>query len=437
VVSQKGRAEAKTVGGSKTSEDKVPGEEDAADLQAGAAKVDITPPTGFPLWGHPGRRDAPCVGIRDPLFAKALVLAVGSNRIAIVGLDLGRAPTRGSTAAIRLRVKAATGINHIFLVASHTHCGPYLEMDNWPSPETSYVRQLEQKVADVIIEADNAARPARLGIASGEVDLNRNRQSKRAKKVRDRELLVLRVESMDGKLIAHAVNFAAHPALLGPKVMEFSADYPGAMAEVVEQETGALCLFLQGAAGDMSPSLHSDSSPGHKQFGRALGREVLELVQTIKCTELPSPTLRAQEESFQFECRLKLSDPAVSAKLTRQLFAEPIAFLEREYRDGVRPHLTTALLDGRIGFVGVSGEFFCGHALSLRKRAKLPHLFFFGYCNDHHMYFPTIEATAEGGYGTQLPISAASPGAGEKIMDQALTHLSQMQRQAAETPREE
>ena len=53
------------------------------------------------------------------------------------------------------------------------------------------------------------------------------------------------MESADGKPIAHAVNFAAHPALLGPQVMEFSADYPGAMAELVEQETGALCLFLR------------------------------------------------------------------------------------------------------------------------------------------------------------------------------------------------
>ena len=95
--------------------------------------------------------------------------------------------------------------------------------------------------------------------------------------------------------------------------------------------------------------------------------------------------------------------------------------------------LTTALLDGTIGFVGVSGEFFCGHALSLRKRAQLPHLFFFGYCNDHHLYFPTIEAAAEGGYGTQLPVSIVPPGAGEKMMDQALVHLSQMQRKVAES----
>src|SRR5207237_2260081 len=66
--------------------------------------------------------------------------------------------------------------------------------------------------------------------------------------------------------------------------------------------------------------------------------------------------------------------------------------------------MTTVLLDGRLGFVGVSGEFFCGHALQLKRRARLEHLFFLGYCNDYQQYFPTIEAAAEGGYGADAPV---------------------------------
>ena len=72
----------------------------ADDLQAGAAKVDITPPTGFAMWGYAARHDAPSVGVLDPLQARALVLAVGGERMAVVSLDLGRAPTRHSTAAL-------------------------------------------------------------------------------------------------------------------------------------------------------------------------------------------------------------------------------------------------------------------------------------------------------------------------------------------------
>src|SRR5229473_299720 len=92
----------------------------AADFQAGAAKVDITPSTGYAMWGYAARHDAPSDGVLDPLHARALVLAVGDEKIAIVSLDLGRAPTRDSTAAIREKIKKAAGIEHLFLCASHT-----------------------------------------------------------------------------------------------------------------------------------------------------------------------------------------------------------------------------------------------------------------------------------------------------------------------------
>ncbi len=72
---------------------------------------------------------------------------------------------------------------------------------------------------------------------------------------------------------------------------------------------------------------------------------------------------------------------------------------------------------------GFSGEMFCGHALSLRKRARLDHLMVCGYCNDYQQYFPTIEAMSEKGYGAQPPVAMSEPGAGERMTDQALVHL--------------
>ena len=76
-----------------------------------------------------------------------------------------------------------------------------------------------------------------------------------------------------------------------------------------------------------------------------------------------------------------------------------------------------APLDGTVGFVGVSGELFCEHALTLRRRARLRHLVMMGYCNDYQQYFPTIQASAEGGYGTVPPMAVAEVGAGERMMD--------------------
>ncbi|MGH7221818.1 MAG: neutral/alkaline non-lysosomal ceramidase N-terminal domain-containing protein [Gemmataceae bacterium] len=408
----------------------------ADDLQAGAASVDITPPTGYAMWGYAARKNQPSLGVRDPLRARALVLAAGDKRIALVSLDLGRAPTRASMAAIRRRVKPA-GIEHLFLVASHTHHGPVLELDNWPSEKKPYVRQLEQKLAEVILSAAKAVKPARLGIASKQTKLNRNRHSKRDDAPVDRELLVLRVEDRDGKVIAHAVNFAAHPTLRDIRERKFSADYPGVFAAVVEKETKAPCLFLQGAAGDLSAKV--PGGRGADKFGPELAREVLALVKGIRCTARRAGgvnplLLEVREEDFTFKPRLNLSNPLVRLTLNQAFFPELIAFYEREYREGVRPHLTVALLDGRIGFVGISGEFFCGHALSLKRRARLEHVFFLGYCNDYQQYFPTIEAASEGGYGTVPPVSSAEIGAGERVMDRALIHLYQMRGQVRNHP---
>jgi hypothetical protein len=396
----------------------------ADELHAGAAKVEITPPVGGPLWGYAARHDAPSVGVLDPLYARAVVLAAGKTRIAIVSLDLGRAPTRESTAAIRKRVKAAAGIDHLFLVASHTHHGPVLELERWPDARAPYVRALEQKITGIIVEAAKNLRPARFGVAAREVGWNRNRDSRRPDGPVDRELIVMRVEDRAGKPIAHVVNFAAHPTMHDARLLKLSADYPGALAGLVEKETGGPCLFLQGAAGDLSTNRGQAKTP--EDFGKAVGREALKLAGTIRCEIGAEASLQAREHDFKLAKRIDLSDALVRTALNVAFFKELVDFYEREYRDGVRPHLTTAVVAGKIGLVGVSGEFFCGHSLSLKKRARLEHLLFLGYCNDYQQYFPTIEAVAEGGYGTEPPVSPAAIGSGERIIDQALIDLFQM-----------
>jgi hypothetical protein len=397
----------------------------AVPLEAGAARVDITPPVGHPLWGYAARHDEPSTAIHDPLLARAVVIAAGTTRMAIVSLDLGRAPTRGCVDAIRKRVRESAGVEHLFLVASHTHHGPVLELDSWPKGEKPYTRQLEEKLAGVISEAAQRLAPARLGFSSTSVLLNRNRHSKRAdREPRDREFIVVRIENAERKPIAHLVNFAAHPVLTDSKSHAISADYPGPMARLVEKELGGLCLFLQGAAGDLSPNPGGPASVDG--FGEELGRLVVMLSKKTRCETAEVSELKVRERDFTFGKRVDLGNRLVRAAYSLAFFPELIDFYEREYRDGIRPHMTTALLDGHIGFVGVSGEFFCEHANHLRRRAGLQALLFLGYCNDYHQYFPTIEAAAQGGYGADAMVSPVEIGAGERMMDQALIDLLQL-----------
>jgi hypothetical protein len=69
----------------------------------------------------------------------------------------------------------------------------------------------------------------------------------------DDTVLVARVTDERGRLMATVVNYACHPTTLAWDNTLISPDYVGALREVVEQVTGAPCLFLQGASGDLGP----------------------------------------------------------------------------------------------------------------------------------------------------------------------------------------
>ncbi len=84
--------------------------------------------------------------------------------------------------------------------------------------------------------------------------------------------------------------------------------------------------------------------------------------------------------------------------------------------------------------VGVSGEFFCNHALRLKERARMKKLLFFGFCNGYDQYFPTIEAAAEGGYGTDIMEAPIAIGAGEQMMNTALIWIYEMQQPQGVAP---
>ena len=270
----------------------------AEPLKAGAARIDITPPIGFPMWGYAARKDAPSKGVRDPLSARAVVLTVGDSKVAFVSLDLGRAPTRQSMTNIRKQLKDATQIESIFLVASHTHHGPVLELDDWPTKEKPYVRSLEEKIVKVITDANKNLQPARLGITACEAPFNRNRHSRRPNPPIDKEMIIVRLDDAQGKPIAHLVNFAAHPTMLPHALHEFSHDFPGFLAKHVEKEMGGQCLFLQGAEGDLSAS--SPGGPaGPEGFGTAVGKFVVEKSRGLKC-DLDDPK-KLQDARTRFQ----------------------------------------------------------------------------------------------------------------------------------------
>ena len=398
---------------------------------AGTARREITPREPVPMWGYGDRRDALSEGVLDPLYADALVLSDGKEKLAIVGLDLGRSPGEPSLERIRARLLQA-GIRWSILGGSHTHHGPVLELTDAEGKGRGrfdaalrYYRQLEDSIVDAVLEAGSKLEPVRL--ASGALPLpgwNANRHTKLDPKPVDPLLAVLRIDRETGAPLAILVNWAAHPTTLPPSTLKFSADYAGALKEIIRKETGAAAIFLQGAAGDLRTERRGMDTFA---YGEALGREAVRLARSLSPAAPQQPLeIRAREERFTFRPRIDLNNPLVAAAYEKAFFPELVRNYQDEYTGGVRPRLMAVLLGADTGMVAASGEFFSSHAVRLRERARLQTLFFFGYSNGYHQYFPTIEACAEGGYGADPPVAPAAAGAGEELMNRALLWLYQL-----------
>lgn len=406
----------------------------AQQFRVGFAKQEITPTKPTPMWGYGARHAALSVGVRDPLYAKAVVIDVGSEKLAIVGLDLGRSPREDMLIRIREAIKTQSGVGLILISGSHTHHGPVIELLDEPGKgkgvfddAIAYSIELEAKIIQAINAAAAEARPAKIGWGAKSVAMNRNRHSKIEPKPVDTELGVLRFDDPDGRPIAVVVNYAAHPTMLDAADLRFSAEWPGQMMNAVEQQLSTNCVFMQGASGDLSVQT-TDETRGIELFGNAMASHVVEVVAAIEPKVPERSRLVGTEDVFEFPTRMPFANPLTQVMFSTAFFPElaGASMTEDLLRNRIRPRLTTVLINGELALVGGSGEFFCQHGLRLKERFRTGETFFFGYCNGHHMYFPTIEGAAEGGYGADSTVSWVSLGAGEEMMNQALINLYTM-----------
>ncbi len=405
----------------------------AAEFRVGFAKKDITPTKSMPMWGYGARHDAMSQGVRDPLFAKAVVIDVGEEKLALVGLDLGRSPRPAIMTRIRDAVKEGSGVTFVMVSGSHTHHGPVIELQDEEGKgkgkfddAVAYRAELERNLIAVINEAAGNVEDAQIGWGSAEVLMNRNRQTKIEPKATDPELSVIRFDDLEGKPIALMVNYAAHPTMLPGADLRFSAEWPGQMMYAVEEGLDTNVGFLQGAAGDMSCK-PTEETKGIELFGKAIGEEVLKIARDIETRVPETPSIQGMDEDFEFDTRLPVDNANVETLLAMAFFPEfAKAAFDEMAGDKIRPHLTTILVNKELALVGGSGEFFCNHANRLKERSRDVKTIFIGYCNGHHMYFPTIEAASEGGYGADPTVSWVPVGAGEQIMDKALINIYTM-----------
>jgi neutral ceramidase len=417
----------------------------AAEFRAASAKADITPQESFDLWGY-ADRSGPSRGTHDPLFGKVLLLDDGTHRLALVTLDLGRTFGVESMDVVRRRVRGSAGVEQVFFFASHTHSGPFINDTYPPGKRPAWEERALDRIAAAIEQAAARLQPAVLGVGEGDVLIGHNRRfvrpdgtvkmlwrnaTKTPTHPVDSRVGILRVDGGDGRTLAVLVNYACHPVVFGPDNLKYSADYPSAMAGVVEPAfgDGTVCLFLQGAAGDINPyvdktPLAEDAEKLMQETGRELGREALRVARSIVPKPPDKPELQFALDLRHFQHRY---DPqALLAQLRGQVKPEVIERYKGYLTAPLDCPVTTLLINRQIALVGMPGEPFVEFGLAFRDRSPAAFSFFAGYANGYHGYFPTIRAAVEGGYGAEGLVSRAEVGAGETMLDTALIRVHTM-----------
>jgi neutral ceramidase len=424
-------------------------------MRAGVARVDITPPPGVQMWGYFDRL-TPAQGTIDPLYARVLVLEVGSERIAFVDLDLGRTFGPKSLEELKEAARRSSGIDGMVVDAIHTHAGPVI-MDDYPSGTPAWEKSALSKIEQAIQQAHEQAVPVRLGTGHGVAFIGYNRRRvnpdgtvtmlwNNSAQVPtapvDPTVAVLRIDTMDGTPLAVLVNYACHPVTFGSDDLNYSADFPGVMCKVVEKAMGGkpLCFFLQGAPGDIN--VYDAGTPvkdgavlRRDWAGNQLGTVAARVAQHIQTEADPQPSLQFAEDYLPIHLRW---DPekfrqAILKEISPQAFkiyAPPIQSV-------MHLPVTTVLIDRQIAMMGIPGEPFVQYQMSWRARCPVESCFFLGYTNGYYGYLPTIQAATLPGYGAANATTWVEVGAGDRMVDHALVRVYEMLGRLQNTPRED
>ena len=463
-------------------------------LRAGIARTDITPPIGIAHGGWGAQTHQRAAGVDLPFWATALALSDGDETVILIDLDQSYL-WEPEVYDVQQAVAALTGlaVSHIRLSYTHTHSGPVngAGLSAWFTEGVDMVRQYEQslphKLAGVAWAALNNLQPARLVAGQGTCSIGVNRRFQRPEDgavivglnwdgIVDPEIKLIRIDTQSGQPLAAIVNYACHPTTVGPDANLLTPDYPGVTRRVVEDATGATCLFLQGAAGNIGP-VRGTARGGlaeYRRLGTILGLAASRLwweldsrprrdvyvgtlesgaplaLYDIAYLEEPDQRLRVgtrdmrlplkalpapeplEAEAQQHADRLEalrsagassqeIRDETMLSKrtwmragLARQLYGQTERVLQAQ-----------AFVIGQdIALVAIPGEPFAEIGMAVKRASPFKHTLFSGYSNAGWAYIPTPEAYPLGGY--EVEITPFTPEAAGLIVADCLSLLREL-----------
>ncbi len=400
----------------------------ADQLLASAVEIDITPPVGTPMDGYGARTDS-SAGVHDPLLGQLLLLQQGSQRIALITLDL-------IGVALELTSRIRAGIAGLWIApgqatmvsCTHTHAGPFGLLPEEPGIRPPGDHNLQQmlirKMVGAAVWARETLQPAQLSVGRGRVEgVGVNRNDPHADR-QDHEVIVVRLDAASGMPLAVWMNYGCHATVLGEKNLWLSADYPGAARAALRRlYPQTVFLYSNGASGDVSTRFtrRAQTFQEVERLGRILAGEVLKTMLKVEPSRVSGLGALAIPVAFQRRPRLRLEQAQPQLQDMRNRLAAlrqsvashgeirraetkvrgAVAELERAKRPAATAEITTevqALHIGDLGIVGLPGEPFTETVVDIKRASPWPVTAVVSYANDEVGYFPDDLAVSEGTY---------------------------------------
>ena len=435
-------------------------------LYAGAGRTSISPPLGMKTVGF-SSREGVIEQIESELSSTAVVFSAGDEKMAIVAVDLAIADV-AMVKDWRQKIADAIGArpSHVMVNLSHTHSGPpvpgrFPEFHFQDAMIEQYYDVLVPRIVESAVQANQRLQPARLAHGEGESHIGVNRREMGPDgyiflgedpiKPIDPVVGVVRVDDLNGKLIATLFSYSCHTVVVGPNSKVASPDFPGASREVIERVLGGLSLYLQGGGGDIMPvggmGWEEDCRDSKDRIGMDLAGEVIKVAARLRTnvrkgerTWLPSllgpgmtltpwmPVVGHAAEHFDaISEAIKLDliefptlEEAQRLRTERQrdLAEARASGEERRVQIGLRfadwaDKLVKAVAEGApqnadfevqalrvndVSFVALSAEVFSQTTVELRQRSPFEHTMALGYTNGVLCYLPRAEDYPAGGW---------------------------------------
>ncbi len=287
-------------------------------LRVGFGRLKINPDLSNPndpiyLAGFDQNRTA--TNIHDDLWAVACVLDDGHTRLGIVALDaIGF--FHDDVIRVRQKLAAEWKLDYAVVCSTHNHSTPDL-MGLWgpdylhTGVNPRYLQHVIDAAAQSLGDAVKALQPARLALHEIPTKPDGLLTDTRKPEVFDPDIRVMHfLAPSNGATIGSIVGWANHPETVWSKNRDITADFPGALRDMLENgviERGAILdagvggihLFINGAVGGLmsttprvivrDPYLQQYfKEPSHDKT-RALGRELVSrILPRLEDTNAPT-----------------------------------------------------------------------------------------------------------------------------------------------------